>query len=230
MNCSTLPRIALAALLAEPARAQMLSILMAGQALTATELADAAGVGRPTASSHLARLEEAGFLQRTKQGRHRYFRLADEGVAEMIEQMLGVASRVGAMPLMTGPKDAVLREARVCYDHLAGEHAVALFERLLQCQVIVPVGSALTLGPRAQTLLEPLGIDWTSLLQERRAPCRACLDWSVRRDHLSGALGAVLLQLAFNQKWIRRIQGSRAVAFTSAGAQARRRSNASSRR
>ena len=210
----------LAALLAEPARAQMLTILMAGQALTATELADAAGVGRPTASSHLARLQQAGFLQCAKQGRHRYFRLADEGVADMIEQMLGIASRAGAMPLLTGPRDAVLREARVCYDHLAGEHAVALFDRLLQSRVLVRAGSALALGPQAQALLEPLGIDWPALLRARRAPCRACLDWSVRRDHLSGALGAALLQLAFDKKWIRRIEGSRAVVFTSSGTKA----------
>ena len=210
----------LAALLAEPARAQMLTILMAGQALTATELADVAGVGRPTASSHLARLEAAGFLRCAKQGRHRYFRLADEGVADMIEQMLGIASRAGAMPLLTGPRDAVLREARVCYDHLAGEHAVALFERLLQSHAIVPVGSALALGPQAQAMLEPLGVDWPALLHSRRAPCRACLDWSVRRDHLSGALGAALLELAFTRNWIRRVQSSRAVVFTPLGTKA----------
>jgi DNA-binding transcriptional ArsR family regulator len=210
----------LAALLAEPARAQMLTLLMAGQALTATELADAAGVARPTASSHLGMLEDAGFLACAKQGRHRYYRLADEGVADMIEQMLGIAGRAGMMPLMTGPRDATLREARVCYDHLAGQHAVALFDRLLQSRVIAASGSALVLGACAHEVLEPLGIDMDALLHSRRAPCRACLDWSMRRDHLSGALGAALLDLAFSSKWLRRVEGSRAVIFTAQGLRA----------
>lgn len=210
----------LAALLAEPARAQMLTILMAGKALTATELADVAGIGRPTASSHLSKLEDAGFLSCAKQGRHRYYRLADEGVADMIEQMLGIASRVGALPLLTGPRDAVLREARVCYDHLAGQHAVDLFDRLLQSRVIEQTGSALMLGPCAHEVLEPLGINMAMLLRSRRAPCRACLDWSMRRDHLAGALGAAVLELAFVKDWIHRVQDSRAVIFTAQGAKA----------
>ncbi|HEY8027607.1 MAG TPA: helix-turn-helix domain-containing protein [Burkholderiaceae bacterium] len=207
----------LAALLAEPARAQMLTLLLAGQALTATELADAAGVGRSTASAHLARLESAGFLGCTQQGRHRYYRLADEGVAEMIEQMLGIASRAGAMPLLTGPRDAALREARVCYDHLAGEHAVGLFDRMMLRGLIVRTGAALTLAPSAQGALEPLGLDWHAIAHARRVPCRACLDWSERRDHLAGALGTALLQLALNKDWARRVHGSRAVLFTPSG-------------
>lgn len=207
----------LAALLAEPARAQMLTLLLAGQALTATELADAAGVGRPTASAHLSRLESAGFLSCAKQGRHRYYRLADEGVADMLEQMLGIASRAGAMPILTGPRDAALREARVCYDHLAGRHAVALFDRLLQSEVIVQSGPALALGPRADTVLQDFGIDMHALQHARRIPCRACLDWSERRDHLAGALGAALLTLALEKNWLRRVDGSRTVLFTHAG-------------
>jgi len=209
----------LAALLAEPARAQMLTLLMAGQALTATELADAAGVARPTASSHLGKLEDAGFLSCAKQGRHRYYRLADEGVADMIEQMLGIASRAGLMPLLTGPRDAVLREARVCYDHLAGEHAVAMYDRLLQSKAISANGPALVLGPCAHDVLEPLGIDMGALLHSRRTPCRSCLDWSMRRDHLAGALGAALLELAFTNKWLRRVESSRAVVFSAQGLQ-----------
>ncbi len=207
----------LAALLAEPARAQMLTLLLAGKALTATELADAAGVGRPTASAHLARLESAGFLHRAQQGRHRYFRLADEGVADMLEQMLGIASRAGAMPLVTGPRDAALREARVCYDHLAGAHAVSLFERMLANGVIVRNGAALTLAPSAPATLDDLPLDWHAIAHARRVPCRACLDWSERRDHLAGALGAALLQLALDCGWLRRLQGSRAVHFTPTG-------------
>jgi DNA-binding transcriptional ArsR family regulator len=207
----------LAALLAEPARAQILMQLLAGQALTATELADAAGVGRPTASAHLARLESAGFLSCAQQGRHRYFRLADEGVADMLEQMLGIASRAGAMPLLTGPRDAALREARVCYDHLAGTHAVELFDRLLANGIIVRNGSALAPAPSAPAALADLALDWHAIANARRVPCRACLDWSERRDHLAGALGAALLQLALDKGWLRRLQGSRAVHFNPSG-------------
>jgi DNA-binding transcriptional ArsR family regulator len=207
----------LAALLAEPARAQMLTLLLAGQALTATELADAAGVARSTASAHLAKLEAAGFLACVPQGRHRYYRLADEGVAEMLEQMLGIASRAGAMPLLTGPRDTVLREARVCYDHLAGRHAVALLERLLAAGVVERSGAALALGPQAQAALEAVGIDFGALQRARRVPCRACLDWSERRDHLAGALGAALLHLALERGWVKRQRDSRAVTFTAAG-------------
>lgn len=207
----------LAALLAEPARARMLTLLLSGKALTATELADAAGVGRPTASAHLAKLEAAGFLGCVPQGRHRYYRLADEGVAEMLEQMLGIASRAGALPLVTGPRDEVLREARVCYDHLAGRHAVALLERLLAAGIVVQSGAALALGPPARHELEALGIDWPTLQRTRRVPCRACLDWSERREHLAGALGAALLQLALDKGWLKREPDSRAVRFSTAG-------------
>lgn len=207
----------LAALLAEPARAQMLTLLLAGKALTATELADAAGVARSTASAHLAKLEAAGFLACVPQGRHRYYRLADEGVAEMLEQMLGIASRAGAMPLLTGPRDAALREARVCYDHLAGRHAVAMLERLLAAGVVVREGAAISLGPQAQTVLHDLGIDVDTLRRSKRVPCRACLDWSERRDHLAGALGAALLQLALERGWAKRERDSRAVNFSASG-------------
>ena len=207
----------LAALLAEPARAQMLTLLLAGKALTATELADAAGVARSTASAHLAKLEAAGFLACVPQGRHRYYRLADEGVAEMLEQMLGIASRAGAMPLLTGPRDAALREARVCYDHLAGRHAVAMLERLLAAGVVVREGAAISLGAQARPVLQDLGIDTDALRRSKRVPCRACLDWSERRDHLAGALGAALLQLALERNWVKRERDSRAVTFSASG-------------
>lgn len=210
----------LAALLADPARAHMLTTLMAGQALTATELADAAGVGRPTASAHLAKLQDGGLLRHTQQGRHRYYRLADDDVAEMLEQLLGIAGRAGAYPLLTGPRDPVLREARVCYDHLAGAHAVALLDRLLHTQAVVYLGATLALGPRAQQVLAPLGVDVPALAQSRRPACRACLDWSVRREHLAGALGKALLALAFERGWARRLQGSRAVQFSPTGVRA----------
>jgi DNA-binding transcriptional ArsR family regulator len=207
----------LAALVAEPSRAQMLAVLMAGQALTATELADAAGIGRAAASAHLARLQSAGLLRALQQGRHRYFRLAGDGVAGMIEQMLGLAERMAAKPLVTGPRDTALRESRVCYDHLAGERAVALLDRLLARHALRYDGPALALGEAGSPVFQALGIDLAQLGGTRRPLCRGCLDWSARREHLAGALGAALLQLAFARRWARRLDGSRVVVFSAAG-------------
>lgn len=207
----------LATLIGEPSRAQMLMVLMSGQALTATELADAAGVGRAAASAHLARLQSAGLLQALQQGRHRYFRLAGEGVAGMVEQMLGLAERVAARPLVTGPRDAALRESRVCYDHLAGERAVNLLDRLLVRRALRYDGPALVLGEAGLPVFNALGLDLAQLGAARRPLCRGCLDWSARREHLAGTLGAALLQLAFDQRWARRQQGSRTVVFSAAG-------------
>jgi DNA-binding transcriptional ArsR family regulator len=209
----------LAALIAEPSRAGMLTTLMAGQALTATELADAAGIGRATASAHLGRLVDAGLLAVASQGRHRYFRLAGEPVARMLEQLLGIAQAAGAVPLVTGPRDAALRRARVCYDHLAGELGVALHERLLARGALVHDGAVLRAGPALGEVLAPLGLAPLpeAASASRRPLCRACLDWSQRRDHLAGALGAALLAHAFASGWARREAGSRVVRFTRAG-------------
>jgi DNA-binding transcriptional ArsR family regulator len=208
----------LAALVADPSRAQMLTALMAGQALTATELADAAGVGRAAASAHLARLRAAGLLLSVQQGRHRYFRLAGESVATVIEQLLGLAEQVAAAPWVTGPRDAALRESRVCYDHLAGTQAVALLDRLLARRALRYEASALVLAEAA--VFNDLGLNVEKLLRARRPLCRSCLDWSARRDHLAGALGAALLQLAFERRWAYRVEGSRAVIFSASGAAA----------
>jgi DNA-binding transcriptional ArsR family regulator len=207
-------------LIGEPSRAQMLMVLMSGQALTATELADAAGVGRAAASAHLARLQSAGLLQALRQGRHRYFRLAGEGAAGMVEQMAGLAEQVAARPLVTGPRDAALRESRVCYDHLAGERAVALLDRLLARRALRYDGPALVLGEAGVPVFNALGLDLAQLGGTRRPLCRGCLDWSARREHLAGALGAALLQLAFTRRWARRLEGSRTVVFSAAGAAA----------
>src|SRR6201996_9054816 len=116
----------IAALMGDPARANMLTALMDGRALTVSELALAGGVGLPTASGHLAKLDQAGLLSAEKQGRHRYFRLSGPDVAQVLESLMSLAQRTGAVRVRTGPKDAALRTARVCYDHLAGERAVRL--------------------------------------------------------------------------------------------------------
>jgi DNA-binding transcriptional ArsR family regulator len=205
------PNIAgIAALIGDPARANMLTALMDGRALTVSELAEAAGVALPTASGHLTRLEQAGLLAAEKQGRHRYLRLAGADVADTLEALMSLAQRTGAVRVRTGPRDAALREARVCYDHLAGERAVALVARLnarglMRDEALTDAGRAWF---EARGFVPGPG---------RRPFCRTCLDWSERRHHLGGALGAAILTRAIDRGWARRAEG-RVVAFSASGA------------
>jgi DNA-binding transcriptional ArsR family regulator len=210
----------LATLMADPSRNRMLGALLAGQALTATELADAAGVGRATASAHLAALTDAGLLAQVKQGRHRYYRLAGEEQARALEELLGIADRLAFRPLSVGPRDVSLRDARICYNHLAGAQAVALLERLLHSKALCYQGAELAPGPNAHAVFAPLGLDLGCLSRARRELCRSCLDWSERRDHLAGTLGAALLELVLERRWAQRLEGSRALIFSPAGAAA----------
>lgn len=202
---------AVAALVGEPARARILASLMGGTALTATELALEAEVAPSTASSHLARLTEGRILRVEKQGRHRYFRLDGDEVAEMLESLMGVAER-HAPRRRSGPSDPALRTARVCYDHLAGERGVWLLDRLTERNLLA--------GPASVEFFQRLGIDVPALAKQRRPLTRTCLDWSERRDHLAGALGAAILQRILALRWARRESGSRALIFSGAGEKA----------
>jgi DNA-binding transcriptional ArsR family regulator len=208
----------IAALIGDPARANMLTALMDGRALTVSELAQNAGVTLPTASGHLSKLEEAGLLRAEKQGRHRYFRLSDHDVAQVLEGLMGVAQRTGAVRVRTGPKDAALREARVCYDHLAGERGVAMMRGLL-ARGWIAGGDEPAVTDAGRARLARLGIEVAALERGRRPLCRCCLDWSERRSHLGGALGAAMLDHVLARRWARRSEG-RVVAFTPAGAKA----------
>ena len=204
-------------LVGDPARANMLMALMDGGALTASELALEVGVGLPTASSHLSRLMDGGLLRLASQGRHRYYSLSGPRVAAMLESIMGVASSVGPQRARPGPRDADMREARLCYDHLAGEHAVAMLEGFLSRDILSENGEAIVLGPAGPAFFAGLGIDTAALAGRRRPVCRSCLDWSVRRSHLAGSLGAAILDHIFAEKWARRQAGSRAVRFTPPG-------------
>ncbi|HTT96746.1 MAG TPA: helix-turn-helix domain-containing protein [Rhizomicrobium sp.] len=211
------PSIApIAALAGDPARANMLAALLAGKALTAGELANEAGITAQTASSHLAKLEEGGLIAGVKQGRHRYFKLAGHDVAEMLETMMGVAQRAGHTRTRTGPKAPELRKARVCYDHLAGEMGVAMFDGLMRARMIAG-GDALRLTKRGEDFARDFGIDLEALARERRPLCKSCLDWSQRRSHLAGGLGAAMLDRIYDLKWARRDRLSRAVHFSVQG-------------
>lgn len=208
----------IASLVGDPARANMLSALMGGTALTASELALEAGVSLPTASSHLSKLMEGGLLTLASQGRHRYYGLAGPQVAGMIEAITGVAASVGPQRVRPGPRDAAMRVARVCYDHLAGEQAVAMLDRLVEKEIILRDDQEIRLGPSAASHFAAIGIDVDA--KPRRPVCRACLDWSVRRSHLAGTLGAAILDKILAEKWARREKDSRAVIFSPPGKQA----------
>lgn len=199
--------------LGDPARANMMIALLDGRAWTARELADVAGVSPQTASSHLSRLVNARMVRVAKQGRHRYHRIASGEVAQLIEQM-HVAGEALALSRgsSTGPRDPAMRELRSCYDHLAGRIAVELGGRLL-------VGEEARLNRDAGMLLGRIGIDLDRLSQGRRVLCRTCLDWSERRPHIAGAVGAAMLSRFSELGWLRRRQKSRALVLTATGEQ-----------
>ena len=217
-----------AALVGDPARANMLAALMDGRALTASELARTASVTPQTASGHLARLTGAGLLAVERQGRHRYHRLASPGVARMLEGIMAVAEVGPAAdrvrrPVVVGPRDLAMRAARTCYDHLAGRLAVAMADAMVEQGHIElsADGGAVTLDGAA--FLRSLGVDLHAA--EGRAAkrgcdrvfCRPCLDWSERRPHVAGAVGAALCECCFTLGWVRRIEGTRAVTVTPKG-------------
>ena len=207
----------IAALIGDPARARILLALMGGRALTATELALEADVAASTASSHLARLTQARLIRLTRHGRHRYFEIADASIATLIESLGGVAARDVAAKVSTGPADPDLRHARVCYDHLAGEVAVALADSLLAAQWLKRCDGAFVVTGAGRSALANLGIGMGKLEASHRPMVRTCLDWSERRPHLAGALGAAILAMTLEKGWAQRALVGRAVRFTPAG-------------
>jgi len=209
--------VGIAALIGDHARAEILTTLMGGHALTATELAGVAGVTKQTVSTHLAKLLDAQLLAVQNQGRHRYFRLAQPDVAQLLESLMGVAYRVGAVRVRSSPREPALRKARVCYDHLAGELGVLVYDSLAQRRLLRSRDEALELTPAGRRFCDDFGIDVDALAGHRRPLCRACLDWSVRRNHLAGAVGAAVLDRCLALGWARRAKDSRVVAFSAAG-------------
>src|ERR1700704_2144553 len=215
------PDIAMvASLVGDPARANMLTALMTGRALTATELAAQAGITPQTASCHLAKLESGGLIEQEKQGRHRYYRLTDPDVAGVIEGLAGLAARAGHMRVRTGPKDPALRRARVCYDHLAGDLGVQMLDSMKRQKLVRQHKDDIKLTAEgARFLANTLQIDAETLAHPRRPVCKACLDWSERRHHLAGTLGAALMSRFTELEWAARdaAPGSRVVNFTRTG-------------
>lgn len=215
------PDIAMISSLAgDPARANMLTALIGGQALTANELALEAGVTPPTASGHLSRMLDGGLVSVARQGRHRYYRLAGPDVASALESLMNFATVTDMRRTRPGPRDPALRRARVCYDHLAGEQGVALFARLCDAGFVALSGSEISVTEPGETRFGHLGIDVAPMRQAKRPVCRSCLDWSERTPHLAGSLGTALLNRIFAEGWAAREPGSRIVRFTPDGEQA----------
>ncbi len=209
---------AIAAMVGDPARANMLTALLNGAALTATELALEANVTKQTASSHLAKLTAGGLIAVEAQGRHKYYRLADADVAGLLETLMGVAARAKALRTRPGPKEPAMRHARVCYDHLAGELGVQLFDAFLKNKWMLPgPEKTYALTKLGRIKVQTFGVDIDDIEKGARPLCRSCLDWSVRRHHLAGALGAAILDEIFERKWATQRRSSRVLEFTNVG-------------
>lgn len=210
----------IAAAIGEPARARMLYCLMEGQARTSTELALVGDVSPATASTHLGRLRDDGLVRVVAQGRHRYYTLANAHVARVLESLNVLAGAARGRFVPTTPDH--LRSARTCYDHIAGALGVALHDRLVALDWIVRCGSADTPDAYDVTAtgahaLDRLGIGVDGLRRSRRRFAFGCLDWSERRAHLGGVVGAELLRVALDRRWVARERGSRALKVTPAG-------------
>ncbi len=219
------PNIApVAALMGDPARAAMLMALMAGQALTVSELGAVAGLSKATASAHLSQLEAAGLLVARKAGRHKYLMLAGPDVAGLIEALMVVVSGLGAgqrtavRAVKTGPRDPALRHARLCYDHLAGTIGVQVYDHLAQQGHLTQTAQGLDLTAKGAQFLGGLGVVWPAAQTTRAPLCRACLDWSARKSHMAGPLGRALLVRFEAQGWLIRQPGRRVLTVTPRGA------------
>jgi DNA-binding transcriptional ArsR family regulator len=206
-----------AALVGDPARANMLCALLGGRALTAGELAYAARVTPQTTSGHLGKLSAARIIVPMKQGRHRYYRLAGPHIGHMLESIMNVAL-VGPPRFQPKSKlDEQMRHARTCYDHIAGVLGVGLAERLIEREFVILGDEAGEVTAEGADFLSKLGVDLTGARAKRRVFCRPCLDWTERRPHIGGAVGAALATRCFELKWIERVRDSRALAVTPAG-------------
>lgn len=213
----------IASAIGDPSRARMLCCLLDGRARTSTELAMIAEVSPSTASAHLSRLKAAQLLKLLIQGKHRYFSLESAHVAAALESLLVVAGR--PQPAITPSTPEPLRRARTCYDHMAGAVAVALNKHFRQSGWLKPASGqarelragTVNLTPQGKTAFESLGIDVDAAQSLRRRFAYDCLDWSERKPHIGGALGAALLELALKKRWVQHELEGRALRITRHG-------------
>ncbi len=212
-----------AALMGDPARSNMLLSLMDGRALTASELASSSGITKQTASSHLAKLLAGNLVAKEVQGRHHYYRLSDPDVAHAIEALLNVAERGPGKRTRTGPKDPALRKSRICYDHLAGELGVMMYDRMHEKSWLTDKDGSMEVSTDGWVALRDIGLHPSDITKSRRPECKTCLDWSMRRHHLAGQVGALILDRVFELGWAKRQSGSRVIEFSYSGEKSFRR-------
>jgi DNA-binding transcriptional ArsR family regulator len=217
-NFASENRIAeIAAMIGDVSRSAILCVLMDGRAFTAGELASFANISPPTASAHLGKLTAAGLITCLQQGRHRYYRIASSDVADVLEALSVMAAAGPKSFRAPGPKDQAMRRARSCYDHLAGHLAVTVADALERQGHIHLADGAASVSDSGRRFFCDFGLDLEALPSGRRELCRACLDWSQRRYHIGGRLGAALLEVFLDRQWLRRTQGSRGLTVTRAG-------------
>ena len=204
-----------AAIVGDRARGEMLSVLMSGRALTAKELAYVAKVTPQTTSEHLSKLVGAGILKFNSRGRFRYFRVASPAVSQMLESIMRVAASNSKR--VPASRNRTLETARICYDHLAGELGVAIADSLTRNGHLILGSEGGEVTQSGEVFLAKLGIDVAASRRRRRVFCRPCMDWSERRFHIAGSIGAALAQLCFQMRWIKRVEDSRAVVITTLG-------------
>jgi DNA-binding transcriptional ArsR family regulator len=212
------PSIAhLGALIGVPSRANILSALFDGRALTATELAQVSGTTAQTTSSHLAKLVAAALLSVERHGRFRYYKLAGPQVAEALEPLTSISPHRPVVNRKVSEQDLGLREARFCYDHFAGELGVSLTESMLKKGYLEPSGRDFSLSAKGSEFCGTLGIDQAALYRQRRVFARQCLDWSERKPHVAGALGAAIAETFIGRGWVVREQIGRRLFVTTEG-------------
>lgn len=208
---------AVAALVADPARGRMLDALMDGRERRAGELADLAGVAPSTASGHLARLLAGGLVVCEVRGRERRYRLASTAVAEALEALARLAPLVEGRSLRVADRVEAIRRARTCYDHLAGRLGVSLTQAFVEREVLVVRNSSYELTVAGEQTLAELGVDVSAARAHQRSFARACLDWSERRTHLAGSLGAAVADAILARGWVRRRPRDRGLIVTERG-------------
>ncbi|MDP5275748.1 ArsR/SmtB family transcription factor [Chengkuizengella axinellae] len=206
-----------AKLISEPTRAIILESLMDGKALPASELAYMAKVSHPTVSSHLSKLVEGNLLKVEQFGRHRYYKLASEQVAEVLEKLGNIAPPVQIRSLKQSDQMKQVRSARTCYDHLAGELGVKITEALLSQEMIIIKDDQYEVTKQGEEWFQKIGIEINNRGKSRRVFAKPCLDWSERRYHISGWLGAAIATQFFNEKWLIKSTTNRSVQLTEKG-------------
>jgi DNA-binding transcriptional ArsR family regulator len=198
-------------------RARFMLALLGGEELTAGELARRSGASSSLASSHLSKLLDAGLVSVERHGRERRYRLAGTEVAQALEGLLAIAPSRAAQGLRDSVRGEAIKRARTCYDHLAGHLGVALVDSMEKQRLLIPVSHGWELSQRGEERLEELGFELSALKRRRRPLLRPCLDWTERRPHIAGALGAAIAERLIGQDWVARLPGSRALRITAHG-------------